>query len=130
MFARRPDQHLGTGLSVRMLDQRLILLPRGDGTEVDGVALRAGGPPMAIHGGVHLTEDFDVEHAASDHGLIGHDDARITMRAQVGDRLGRTGNQLDVARVHEVMYVLDHGPVAIEEDGGVHRDSPKADAAS
>ncbi len=67
---------------------------------------------------VNFTNRLKWEQPAGDARLVGDDHDRPPGAVQFRYRLGRARNEPHAARVAEVMGVLDHHAIAVEEHGG------------
>ena len=65
---------------------------------------------------MNRTDRFESEEPAGDARLIGHYNDDPPGAIERRDRAGRAGHEPYAARVADVVRVLDHDAVAIEED--------------
>ena len=69
-------------------------------------------PDQLFMNGQHV---LDREQAPADPRLIRNDNARVSTRAQLVDRRPRPGQQADLGRIAQVMYLLDQRSIAIQK---------------
>ena len=113
----RTDQHARPGLPVAVLDDGPIVAGRGFRAEVDRVDRCPLCGELAVHLVVDQVQLRLGEHPPADGRLVGHHDAGEPRAVEPPQGLGGPRQEADAGGVGQVVDLLDHGSIAVEEHG-------------